>query len=74
MIIALGENMEKHRNIWYFHHYATPINMSGLARPYLLGNELVKMGNKVSVFAASYLHYSDENLIKNDEKFITYKK
>jgi len=61
--------MEK-KNIWYFHHYATPVNMSGLARPSLLGNELVKKGSKVTVFAASYLHYSDENLINDKRKYI----
>lgn len=60
----------KNKNIWYFHHYATPVTMSGLARPSLFGNELVKKRNKVSVFAASYLHYSDENLIKDKSKYI----
>lgn len=58
------------KNIWYFHHYATPPNMSGLSRPSFLGNELVKKGNKVNVFAASYLHYSDENLIKDKKKYL----
>lgn len=62
----MGDN----KNIWYFHHYATPANMSGLARPSLLGNELVKNNHKVSVFAASYLHYSDVNLIKDNKKYI----
>lgn len=58
------------KNIWYFHHYATPPSMSGLSRPSFLGNGLVKKGNKVSVFAASYLHYSDENLINDKRKYI----
>lgn len=62
--------MKSKKNIWYFHHYATPTNMSGLARPSLLGNELVKVGHKVSVFAASYLHYSDENLITDGKKYL----
>lgn len=62
--------MEENKNIWYFHHYATPTHMSGLARPSLLGEELTKKGNKVSVFSASYLHYSEENLIKDRKKYI----
>ena len=62
--------MDKTKNIWYFHHYATPPSMSGLSRPSFIGNELVKKGSKVSVFSASYLHYSDENLIKDKAKFI----
>lgn len=62
--------MNNNKNIWYFHHYATPTHMSGLARPSLLGEELVKKGNKVSVFSASYLHYSEENLIKDRRKYI----
>lgn len=57
-------------NIWYFHHYATPVHMSGLHRPSLLGEELVKKNNEVTVFAASYLHYSDVNLIKDKKKYI----
>lgn len=62
--------MENKKNIWYFHHYATPTNMSGLSRPSLIGKELIKQGNNMSVFAASYLHYSDENLIKDRKKYI----
>lgn len=63
-------NIKDSKNIWYFHHYATPPSMSGLARPSFLGKKIVEKGNKVSVFAASYLHYSNENIIKDNRKYI----
>ncbi len=39
--------------------------MNGLTRPYNFGVNLKKYGNNVTVFAASYLHFSDVNLINN---------
>lgn len=51
--------------IWYFHHYATPGTMSGMARPFYFGRTLLKNGHAMTVFAASYLHYTGENLIED---------
>ena len=53
------------------HHYATPPTMNGLTRPYNFGINLSKVGYNVKVFAASYLHFSGINLIKNKELYIT---
>ena len=53
-------------NIWYFHHYATPETMPGLHRPYSFGKYFLSKGHNLSVFSASYLHYCDEQIIKED--------
>jgi len=60
----------KNKNIWILHHYATPPTMNGLTRPYNFGINLNKAGYNVKVFAASYLHFSDINLINNNELYI----
>ncbi len=56
-------------NVWYFHHYATPQSISGLHRPYEFGKYFVKEGHKLTVFASSYLHYADENIITDNKKY-----
>jgi len=63
-------NNIRNKNIWMFHHYATPPTMSGLSRPYNFGVNLRNFGYNVKVFAASYLHYSDKNLINNNDLYI----
>lgn len=50
-------------NIWLFNHYAVPPNLYPLARPYHFANHLQKKGHKVTLFAASSVHLSAENLI-----------
>lgn len=60
------------QNIWFFHHYSTPPNMSGLTRPFNFGKQLKKYGIETAVFAASYLHYSDVNLIDDNRKYLLY--
>lgn len=59
------------KNIWIFHHYATPPTMNGFTRPYNFGVNLNKVGYKIKVFSASYLHFADVNLINNNELYIT---
>lgn len=61
----------KNKNIWIFHHYATPPTMNGFTRPYNFGINLNKVGYKIKVFTASYLHFSDINLIDNNDLYIT---
>lgn len=63
-------NGKTDKNIWIFHHYATPPTMNGFTRPYNFGINLNKAGYNVKVFAASYLHFSDINLINNNELYI----
>ena len=50
-------------NIWLFNHYAVPPSLYPLARPYHFAKFLQKKGHKVTIFAASSVHLSDENLI-----------
>lgn len=57
------------KNIWVFHHYATPPSKSGLVRPYNFASHTINEGYKTTVFSASYLHYSDINLIEDKELY-----
>ncbi len=50
-------------NIWFFNHYAVPTSLYPLARPYHFANHLQKKGHKVTIFSASSVHLSGQNLI-----------
>ena len=56
-------------NIWYLHHYATPYELPGLHRPFEFGEYFHKAGNRITVFASSYLHYANSNVIEDDSKY-----
>jgi len=60
----------KNKNIWIFHHYATPPTINGFTRPYDLGVNLLNEGYKVTVFAASYIHLANVNLINDKRLYI----
>lgn len=60
------------KNIWIFHHYATPPSMSGLVRPYELGKQLKKKGYESTIFASAFLHYTKENLILDKKRYVEY--
>lgn len=66
----INSRKSKNKNIWIMHHYATPPTMSGLTRPYNFGVELKAFGYDVTVFSASYLHYSNINLISDKKSYI----
>ena len=65
----MGVN-KTNKNIWIFHHYATPPNINGFTRPYNFGVNLMDNGYNVTVFAASYLHLANENLINDKSLYI----
>jgi glycosyltransferase involved in cell wall biosynthesis len=44
-------------NIWIFNHYAHPPDLPGGTRHYDLGQELVRRGHQVTIFASSFHHY-----------------
>jgi glycosyltransferase involved in cell wall biosynthesis len=44
-------------NLWIFNHYAHPPDLPGGTRHYDLGQELVKRGHQVTIFASSFHHY-----------------
>lgn len=58
------------KKIWYFHHYATPPNMTGLNRPHDFGAKLKREGYSFRVFSASYHHYSDLNVIGDKSLYL----
>ena len=57
-------------NLWIFHHYATLPNLNGLIRPYRFAGHLRENGFDTTIFAASYQHYSGENLIKDNSAYL----
>lgn len=63
-----GNRPEK--NIWFFHHYATLPTMNGHIRPYNFGKHLKEYGMKTTIFAASYLHFADVNLINDRSRYL----
>ncbi|NLM44751.1 MAG: glycosyltransferase family 4 protein [Clostridiales bacterium] len=63
-------NNNNGKNIWIFHHYATPPTINGFTRPYSFGIHLKNMGYDITVFASSYIHLSDYNLITNNVSYI----
>jgi glycosyltransferase involved in cell wall biosynthesis len=63
-------NAELPKNVWFFHHYAVLPAMSGQIRPFNFGELLQKWGIEATVFAASYLHHSDINLINDKRKYL----
>ena len=66
----MTENLaDKKLKIWFFHHYATPPSSTGLTRPFDFAKNLIKMGHLPTLFVSSYLHYSNEQLIKNRDLF-----
>lgn len=58
------------KNIWVFHHYATPPTMNGFIRPYNFGVHMNVEGFETTVFCASYLHFADENLINDSSPYL----
>lgn len=64
------KDKEKQKQVWIFHHDATPPNLNGFTRPYDFGVNLMDNGYATTVFASSYLHLANKNLIKDDSKYI----
>lgn len=58
------------KNIWFFHHYAVPPTLSGQIRPFNFGIRLKAWNMTATIFAASYLHHSDVNLINDERKYL----
>jgi glycosyltransferase involved in cell wall biosynthesis len=57
------------KNIWIFNHYARPNIYPGGTRHYDISKYLVRNGYKVTIFASSFLHGKDLNILSNNEKF-----
>ena len=61
--------MSRKKNVWFFHHYATPPTIPGLNRPYDFAKNLLANNYECTVFSSSYLHYVGENLVKDDSLY-----
>lgn len=57
-------------NLWIFHHYATLPNLNGHIRPYRFAEHLRESGVDTTIFAASYQHFSDIDIIPDDSKYL----
>jgi len=58
-----------YKNIWVFHHYATPPTMNGFTRPFNFAINMNDKNYRTTVFTASYLHFSDTNIINDSAPF-----
>ena len=56
-------------NIWLINHYAVPPQYYPLARQTYFAKHLMAMGNTVTIFAASTVHNSNQNLITDGSKW-----
>lgn len=56
-------------NIWLINHYAVPPKYYPLARQTYFAKHLMAMGHQVTIFAASTVHNSDQNLITDGSKW-----
>lgn len=56
-------------NIWLINHYAVPPQYYPLARQTYFAKYLMDMGHEVTIFAASTVHNSDQNLITDGSKW-----
>lgn len=56
-------------NIWLINHYAVPPQYYSLARQTNFAKHLIRMGHIVTIFAASSVHNSDLNLIKDKQRW-----
>lgn len=57
--------METNKNIWIWNHYATRMFFSKGGRHYCFAKYLSKLGYKVTIFCASTIHNSNENMISD---------
>lgn len=64
------EEKVNNKNVWVFHHYATPPTMNGFTRSYNFAINMNNENYKTTVFAASYLHFSDINLISDKTPYV----
>lgn len=56
-------------NIWLINHYAVPPQYYPLARQTNFAKHLMALGHSVTIFAASTVHNSDQNLITDGQRW-----
>lgn len=68
MYLVLATPYKIRMKIWLVNHYAVPPQYYPLARPSQFAKNLIKMGHDVTIIAASTVHNSDKNMIKDKAK------
>jgi glycosyltransferase involved in cell wall biosynthesis len=58
------------KSLWILNHYAGPPEITGGVRHYKISKKLIKKGYKVKIFAASSIHNSKDNIIKDKKKYL----
>ncbi len=58
------------KNLWIFHHYATLPSLNGHIRPYYFAHFLADLGINTTIFAASYQHFSETQIIHNGSEYL----
>lgn len=65
--------MQREKNqkkiIWILNHHAETPKIGTGTRHYDFAQELIKRGYKVTMFASSHIHYTDINLLDENEEF-----
>jgi glycosyltransferase involved in cell wall biosynthesis len=69
----LGEYKKMKKNIWIINHYATKMYRDQAGRHYWFSENLIKDGYNPTIFCASTVHNSNENIRTNKQKFISRK-
>ncbi len=59
------------RNVWIFNHYATNMFKDKAGRHYWFAENLIKSGYNPTVFCASTIHNTDQNINMGNELYIT---
>ncbi|USK59577.1 glycosyltransferase family 4 protein [Peribacillus asahii] len=59
------------KNIWIWNHYATNMYKDQAGRHYWFAENLIKKGYNPTIFCASTVHNSNENINTTNNKFIT---
>ncbi|TCP24921.1 glycosyltransferase involved in cell wall biosynthesis [Scopulibacillus darangshiensis] len=59
------------KNIWIWNHYATNMYKDQAGRHYWFAENLIKRGYSPTIFCASTVHNSNENIDTKNNKFIT---
>lgn len=60
----------ENQNLWIIHHYASLPSLNGHIRPYRFAKRLTKFNINSTIFAASYQHFSEYNLIDDQRRYI----
>lgn len=56
-------------HIWIFNHYALPPTIPGGTRHFDFARELVKRGQRVTIFSAGFLHGKGIQILNDDEQY-----